>query len=366
MNFWFHTAGTSSALAGAGTFTSPAQPAAPYSALVIAVKTDVAGTMYVDFSPDGSNWDSTLDYAVAASTNEVHRLTVTRPFFRVRYVNGAAAQSYMRLTVMGDNYNLLASPLDSSIQQDADAIVARTFTEEFTISEGKAEGYSVVNKFGRNPDIDTGTVPEDVWNGGGVYAGFPTGSPEEFQVFSSSASDTGVLTITYLPTLDSTAYLQANVTLNGTTPVNSGITGIRMHSARYSSGASTTFNVGTITVRHITTTANIFCVMPIGRSQTNVAAYTVPAGSSGRIVRLFARAIGTTATIAEGALWIRSRNGSPRLRRPFTVAQNDNFEERPYAGLTVNAGDDIMVRINSVSANNTDIIAGYDLLLIKE
>ena len=43
----------------------------------------------------------------------------------------------------------------------------------------------------------------------------------------------------------------------------------------------------------------------------------------------------------------------------------DAFEELPYAGLTVPAGSDIMVRISSASANNLDVIAGYDLILTK-
>lgn len=106
MGYWFPGASTSTALTGSATFTSDAQPAAPYSSLVIAAKTDQDGTLYVDFSPDSTNWDSTLTFAVNASINEVHRLTITRPFFRVRYVNGPAAQSYFRLTVMGDNYKV--------------------------------------------------------------------------------------------------------------------------------------------------------------------------------------------------------------------------------------------------------------------
>lgn len=357
---------TSEALASSATYTGTWQEVVGFSSITCAVRTDAACTLYLEFSPDSVNTDSSLSYAVAANVNEVHRLTITRRYFRVRIVNGSAAQTFLRAQAIANHQELLSAPLNLGLQQDSDAIVARTFSEEFTISEGRVQGYSVVNKFGRNTDIDTGTVPEDIWNGGGTYAGFPTGSAEQFEVFSSSAADVGVLTFTYLPTLDSTEYVQGTVTLNGTTPVATGVTGIRMHTARYSSGTSTDFNVGTITVRHITTTANVFCVMPIGRSQTNVAAYTVPAGYTARVTRFFCRVLGTVTSTVEGALWIRSRGGSPRLRRPFTAAQNDAFEEYPYAGLMLNAGDDIIVRISNVSANNTDVTAGYDLILIKD
>jgi hypothetical protein len=291
---------------------------------------------------------------------------VTKEYYKVSLSNtSGVVQSYLRLQTIKGNHSSLTSSLNSIIQSDADAQTVRIIDPEIAISKGLFQGYSLVNKFGRNSDIDTGTTPEDIWNGGGIYAGFPTGSPEEFQVFSSSASDTGVLTFTYLPTIDSTEWLQANVTLNGTTPVNTGITGYRMHTAMYSSGTPTGFNVGTITVRHITTTANIFCVMAIGRSQTNVAAYTVPAGYTAYIHRVFCRVLGSTTGICDGALWIRGNGGSPRLRRPFSAANADAFEEEPYGGLVVSEKSDIIIRITSVSVNNLDVIAGYDIILVK-
>jgi len=239
-----------------------------------------------------------------------------------------------------------------------------SLSHEQLVLEGDYPGRSIVNKFGQNLDIDTATVPEDIWNGGGVYAGFPTGAAEEFEVFSSSASDTGVLTFTYLPSFTATSYSTATVTLNGTTAVSTGVTGVRMHTAQYYSGTSTTFNLGTLTVRHKITTANVFCVMPIGRSQTNTGAYTVPFGTIAVVKRLFCRIIGSTTGQVDGALWARTLNGSPRLRRPFTASAPAPFEERPYGGLVFAAGTDLTIRISSASANNLDVIGGFDLEIV--
>lgn len=353
-------------IAGA-TFTGDGEQCSDFSDIVISCKTDQDGVLYVDFSTDKSNWDSTLTYQVTASINEVHRLKVSKAFYRIRFNNSSASnQSFIRLqSLMQTENGVLSAPLNLAVSQDADATISKTITEETLISQGLFTGYSLVNKFGRNPDVDTGSVPEDVWNGGGTYTGFPTGSPEEFQVVSSSASDTGTLTFTYLASSTSTAYQTATVTLNGTTPVNTGITGYRCHTAQYSSGSSTNFNIGSITLRHAVTTANIFFVMPIGRSQTNVSGYTVPSGSSGYIRRLFCRVIGSTNGQVDGSIWVRSSGGSPRLRRPFSAATADSFEELPYGGIVVSAGSDIIIRISSASVNNLDVIAGYDLILVK-
>ena len=362
---WFQQATTSTPLAGNATYTSSVCASWPHSGLVVACLTDADGTLFVDFSPNGTNWDSTLTFNLSANLNEVHRVTITRPYFRIRVVNGSAAQSFMRLTTMADSYMLLSSAMNSPIQQDADSINARVITEETSIAEGKLLGYNMVQRFGNNADVDTATVPEDVWEGGGVFTGFPTGAPEELEVFSSSASDTGVLNILYLASNTSTAYTSANVTLNGTTPVNTGITAYRVHFATFVSGASTTFNVGTITVRHRTTTANVFVLMQPGTSQSFSSGYTVPAGSTGYIKRIFATMGNTTSAFGRIGLWTRGLNSSPRIRRPFYLTSSQDWIETPLAGVQITAGTDVILRVTDVSANNQAISAGYDILIVK-
>jgi len=272
----------------------------------------------------------------------------------------------MRASTLLGHQNQLTTSFNAVSTKDADAILVKSISDELLISSGLIAGFSVVNKFGRNTDIDTGSVPEDIWNGGGTYTGFPSGSPEEFEIFSSNAGDTGSITFTYLASNTSESYQQATVTLNGTTPVNTGITGYRMHTARYDSGSATTFNLGTITIRHRVTTANVFCVMPIGTSQTYVSGYTIPYGSIGVITRLFCRILSNTVSQVEGALFVRTNGHGPRLRRPFTVSNTDAFEERPYGGLRIEANSDLMVRIVTATANNLDVIGGYDITIIKD
>lgn len=358
---------STTALSAGATFTGDADDVQNYSSVIVAVKTDQSGTMYMEFSPDGQNWDSSFSFTVEAGLNEVHRLTVTRQYYRTRFTNTSASpQTYMRLQTSYGDKQIISAPANTTLALDADAISARTVSEEFDIALNKRSGMVFVNKFGRNPDIDTGTVPEDVWNSGGTATGFPTNTPEEIQLVSSSASDTGTVTFSYLASTTSTAYVTASFTLTGTTPVNTGITAWRVHTANYSSGAATTFNVGDITIRQRTTTANVFLIIPVGRSQSNNAGYTVPAGHTAVIKRLFCRVIGATTGQVDGSLWVRALNGSPRLRRPFAASAGAPYQEDIYGGISIPAGTDLTIRISASSANNLEVTAGYDLVLVDD
>lgn len=57
------------------------------------------------------------------------------------------------------------------------------------VAEGRVTGYSHVNKFGLNTDIDTATVPETIWDGGGLYVE-PT-QARLHNVVSTSTEDAG-------------------------------------------------------------------------------------------------------------------------------------------------------------------------------
>ena len=96
-------------LAASGSFSGYPSGSGNYISLVVAVKTDQDGELYVEFSPDGNEWDSSLTFEVAAGTRDVHRITITNEFYRVRFTNTSASpQTYFRVTsVLSGN---LSSP----------------------------------------------------------------------------------------------------------------------------------------------------------------------------------------------------------------------------------------------------------------
>lgn len=71
------------------------------------------------------------------------------------------------------------------------ALLAADFGTE--VSRNLYDGYSIQTKFGRNPDIDTGSTPEDMWNGGGEYTGFNAVADENVSVVSADNDDRGSL-----------------------------------------------------------------------------------------------------------------------------------------------------------------------------
>jgi len=118
---------TTTALNSGVTFTGVGEDVSAYPSVTVALKTDQSGTLYIDFSTDNSNWDSTLSFNVDASVNEVHRITVTRKYFRVRFTNTSVSnQTYLRLSTLFGAQQTLTSPLNGTIQNDADSVITRS------------------------------------------------------------------------------------------------------------------------------------------------------------------------------------------------------------------------------------------------
>jgi len=57
------------------------------------------------------------------------------------------------------------------------------------VAKGIIPNHSAVSKFGHNEDVDTGTVPETLWDGGGIY--LPPTEPRIHNIKSSSIEDAG-------------------------------------------------------------------------------------------------------------------------------------------------------------------------------
>lgn len=232
------------------------------------------------------------------------------------------------------------------------------------ISLGLLPGVSHFDKFGRNSSVDTTTDPEDVWGGGGLYTGFPTGSAETIEVFSSNdedggaGTDTGLLSVRLYGQLSGVEQTE-DVILTGTTKATTNKTWTRMYRVRGLTAGATGANLGTITCRHSTTVANVFAMIPIGANRTQICAATVPTGKT-----LFLKRLTTSITRAQGALgsallalMIRESGGVWEQVDSIDINQSAPAEINHDYSLSFPAGTDVVVRVLSVTDNATSCSA---------
>lgn len=235
---------------------------------------------------------------------------------------------------------------------------------ELTISTTNLlPGYSTETVYGLNSDIDTGT-PEDIWEGGGAYTGFPTGTPETIEFRSSSPSDTGTLTITGLKNSTDRHYTTEDVSITGTTWNSTTDTWYRVHRADFDGGSGTTLNQGIITVRHTTTIANVFVAMQIGKGRSSMAGLTVPQGRDGYIMDLHCT-LRASGYLSAG-VWCREEGKSPKIILPFELGRDARYSDRIYGGEKISPGSDVIVTALVASAFNINASAKMTVLLVSQ
>ena len=229
--------------------------------------------------------------------------------------------------------------------------------------------------FGRNPEVDTNTDPEDIFEGGGDYTGQPTSTtPQTIEVLSGSANDTSAGTgartirVTGLATSTSTAYTTEDVTMNGTTVVTLAGTFYRIIRADILTAGTGQTNAGVITVRNNGATAT-YAAMPVGTGRTNVFAYTVPSGEDCLITRIrfaITRASGAAGS-ATIALQRRALGSSAWINeRTLDLQTGAGVSIEFTAPLVCSPLDDIKGRVISVSDNDTIVNAAADLVLFPQ
>ena len=88
---------TTTPLGASGSYTSPSFNTAGFSRITGGVFTDQAGTLQVQQSPDGTNWDVISTLSVSANAGQGFEVAVVYPYGRIVYNNGASAQTVFRL-----------------------------------------------------------------------------------------------------------------------------------------------------------------------------------------------------------------------------------------------------------------------------
>ena len=240
------------------------------------------------------------------------------------------------------------------------------------IAEGKARGYSSVNKFGRCLDIATATYT-DVWDYGGTVPVYPFPATATVLTLASIAADdiagTGAQKVE-VQGLDANWDLQTvTYDTNGGGTTVSTETWIRIFRMKVVQTGSGLENAGDITA---TVNANIIAQITndgtIGFNQTLMAVYTVPRGKSAYLTGYKMSVNKKNGAAADFNLWARDNANSYPFQLKETMGMDSNATSTvqqffiPQNKFTEKT--DIKMQVLHTATGVIDSSVGFDLILV--
>ena len=154
------------------------------------------------------------------------------------------------------------------------------------VQQGKVPGYSMVNKFGYNPTIGSGSF-ETIWETGDNYSWQSTAVTVD--VVSDDVNDdvagTGARTLRIQGLDGSYNFAEETVDMDGTTTVTTTQTFLRVFRMSVETAGSSGNNEGTITVTY-TGGSDVAATISAGNGQTLMTLYTIPAGYTGYLLSI--------------------------------------------------------------------------------
>ena len=272
---------TETPLAADATWTGRWEDCSAYDTISFAVKTDVTGTLYAQFTskPEDDTVDSSLTYKIG-TFNEVHRLTVTRQFFRLKYVNDSTEQTSMSLDCMMGSHPLLSAPMNLGLGLDADAIATRpsNFADEVII--GRRPGVTNFTKFGYREGLTAANGEETLWAASGNFT--PMTAASTFTIAFNNATDglgtTGALSLFIVYVDENGLKQQTQVTLDGSGSQVTSFSGFGINRVAVVNSGSVQSNANDITITE-TTGATVQAFVPAGQGVTQQCVYHTDANS---------------------------------------------------------------------------------------
>jgi len=400
---YYSTASSNTPLGIGASFTSDIVNVEEFSQVIGEFKADQVGTIngfwYADAAGTQLIRTFTSPYDPTDDLNWFATSTLA-PYFQIQFVNtsGVAQTEFhfrFKLETQPQTGQMLKMesfvPANSIVTLNRSVIVGKRASDSTYVNVGTNDqgalqtsdfytdvalgNYSdakINTKFGRNPDIDTGSTPEDIWNNGGVYTGQPTtGSATTLDVDSSSGNDTsagtGARTLRIYGLDGSYNEINEIITLNGTTAVTTVNSYWRVSRMEVVTAGSAEFNQGSITASWTGTPSQIFAVMPTGTNQSTLGADTVPAGKKRLVLGLKASMTRTSGSngSANVGFMVRKENEAFQTKRNIEITNSLGYESIPKGGILLEEKTDMKWRVFDVSDNNTTIAVEFEFIDIE-
>jgi len=272
---------TTTPLTGGATFTGVGELNF-LSDVMVSCQTDDSGTLYFDFSVDGTNWTTfpVNGFTVASGIHEFHTAVKGPRYFRVRLVNDSGAQSYLRLYTYFGTFRQGNSPLNQTVNLDTDAAHVRPSDFQDEVRIGRRSGVTGWTKFGYRSNL-TGTAGEEtVWATTGNFT--PMTAADTFNIAydgtSGGSTDgsgtTGAtqLTFYYIDADGNEAITAHNLGTDGTDTTS--FTGLGINRLTVSASGTNEANVSAITITD-TSGGTTQAIIPVGESVTQQCIFFV-------------------------------------------------------------------------------------------
>ena len=236
------------------------------------------------------------------------------------------------------------------------------------IAAGQLEGYSSIEKFGRNPSVATSI--ETVCQHGGIYEYLTTAS--QIFVYSASSDDgvggIGAIKVTVQGLDENCNIISEELTVNG---AGSTLTFFRVYRAFITEAGSAGYNKGTVSIS--TQAGGAGTVLAdiggdgsgtnfIGYGQTMLAVYTVPAGKTAYVTQW---TIGNGDVNTSCSAFLRTRlpvNGFV-MTTSDTMAVSGGFHVKNYS-IPLKFVEKTDIEVQAFDGGGTAISSTFNIILV--
>jgi len=282
----------------------------------------------------------------------------------------------MSIPLLGDGVPTALKKLGLGLQSIETEVQSLRIPRDFRAlaTLGLIPGVSRFTVQGHNTDVDTGSVPEDVWQFGGLYP-FPT-SAQSLEVLSSSAADTaagtGARSVRVTGTAADLSPISEVVVMNGTSPVALSNSFYRINLFVAVTAGSDGSNAGSITLR-VASAGPVLGFMEARDGLSMSGIYTVPAGFRAVPIDVFLslnRPGGASTTNVEVVIKTRDQAAnSPWIARQIFSLQSNGtsvVSRDPATPRVLPAGTDFRFEVVNVSSNDANISASVGFILFAD
>ena len=403
---------TTTPLGAGATFTGTAEDVTNYAIIFLNVYADQASAtngLCIEYSTDGTNWDFSDCYTISATTGKQFSVPCFTRYFRVKYINGAIAQTVFRLQIKVNTSNALESShrIADTISDQDDATLQKAVIAALSpggtfgnvnaslsgnlqttdaenglaIAKGEVTGTTFTHKFGNAPDFDYGDNEVTIWDGADdgqawELMNYTYSSSADIDSISSSDSGDTSLDITIVGLDTNWEEVTQTVALDATdsqTRVALSTSLRRVYRAFNADGTDLTGHViiyvnTALTAGVPTDKTKIRGIVDPVNQQTEMAVYTIPSGYTGYMRSWYTSASGANKT-SNYVIRLKSREENKVFRTKHITAIADDgssYIQHNYAEPEVFVEKTDIEMTAQMTANTTgaSISGGFDIVLV--